>query len=84
MAEPDKKTVTLEELLFSSLAQIDALAKLLIEKELITEKSLCRRFPMKFGDVKPTLIFSRDTASNIKYVARHIPPSFITRAIAPV
>jgi hypothetical protein len=32
MAEPDKKPVTLEELLISSLAQTDALAKLLIEK----------------------------------------------------
>ena len=30
MAEPDKKPVTLEELLVSSLAQTDALAKLLI------------------------------------------------------
>ena len=36
MAEPDKKPVTLEELLVSSLAQTDALAKLLIEKGLIT------------------------------------------------
>ena len=36
MAEPDKRPVTLEELLVSSLAQTDALAKLLIEKGLIT------------------------------------------------
>jgi hypothetical protein len=36
MAEPDKNPVTLEELLVSSLAQTDALAKLLIEKGLIT------------------------------------------------
>jgi hypothetical protein len=35
MAEPDKRPVTLEELLISSLAQTDALAKLLIEKRLI-------------------------------------------------
>ena len=34
MAEPDKKPVTMEELLVSSLAQTDALAKLLIEKGL--------------------------------------------------
>ena len=34
MAEPDKRPVTLEELLVSSLAQTDALAKLLIEKGL--------------------------------------------------
>ena len=44
MAEPDKRPVTME-LLVSSLAQTDALAKLLIEKGLITEKRLCRRFP---------------------------------------
>ena len=36
MAEPDKRPVTLEELLVSSLAQTDAPAKLLIEKGLIT------------------------------------------------
>jgi len=35
MAEPDKRPVTTQELLFSSLAQTDALAKLLIEKGLI-------------------------------------------------
>jgi hypothetical protein len=34
MSEPDKRPVTLEELLVSSLAQADALAKLLIEKGL--------------------------------------------------
>jgi hypothetical protein len=45
MAEQNKKPVTMEELLVSSLAQTDALAKLLIEKGLITENSLCRRFP---------------------------------------
>jgi hypothetical protein len=38
MAEPNKKPVTMEELLVSSLAQTDALAKLLIEKGLITQK----------------------------------------------
>jgi len=36
MAEPDKRPVTLEELLVSSLAQTDALAKSLIEKGLIS------------------------------------------------
>jgi predicted transcriptional regulator len=36
MAEPDKRPVTLEELLVSGLAQTDALAKLLIEKGVIT------------------------------------------------
>ena len=38
MAEPDKRPVTMEELLVSSLAQTDALAKLLIEKGLITRE----------------------------------------------
>jgi hypothetical protein len=38
MAKSDKRAVTLEELLLSSLAQTDALAKLLIEKGLITQK----------------------------------------------
>ena len=44
MAEPDKRPVTLEELLVSSLAQTDALAKLLIEKGLISGEEFCRRF----------------------------------------
>ena len=43
MAEPDKKPVTLEELLVSSLAQIDALAKLLIEKGLITREEFVHK-----------------------------------------
>jgi hypothetical protein len=34
MAEPDKRPVTMEELLISSVAETDALAKLLIEKGL--------------------------------------------------
>jgi hypothetical protein len=38
LAEPDKRPVTLEQLLVSSLAQTDALAKLLIEKGLITRE----------------------------------------------
>ena len=38
MAEPDKRPVTMEELLVSSLAQTDALAKLLIETGLITAR----------------------------------------------
>jgi hypothetical protein len=44
MVEPDKKPVTLEELLVSSLAQTDALAKLLIEKGLITENVYAEDF----------------------------------------
>ena len=38
MAEPEKRPVTMEELLISSLAQTDTLAKLLIEKGLITRE----------------------------------------------
>ena len=48
MAEPDKRPVTMEELLVSSLAQTDALAKLLIEKGLITREE----FMQKIGDIR--------------------------------
>jgi len=43
MAEPNKRPVTLEELLISSLAQTDALAKLLIEKGLITREEFMQK-----------------------------------------
>ena len=43
MAEPDKRTVTLEELIVSSLAQTDAPAKLLIEKGLITQEEFMQK-----------------------------------------
>ena len=43
MAEPDRKPVTLEELLVSSLAQTDALVKLLIEKGLITQEEFVQK-----------------------------------------
>jgi hypothetical protein len=43
MAESDKTPVTLEELLVSSLAQTDALAKLLIEKGLITQEEFMQK-----------------------------------------
>jgi hypothetical protein len=43
MAESDKKPVTLEELLVSSLAHTDALAKLLIEKGLITREEFMQK-----------------------------------------
>jgi hypothetical protein len=43
MAEPDKRPVALEELLVSSLAQTDALAKLLIEKGLITRAEFMQK-----------------------------------------
>jgi hypothetical protein len=42
MAEPDKSPVTMEELLISSLAQTDALAKL-IEKGLITREEFMQK-----------------------------------------
>ena len=43
MAEPDKRPVTMQELLVSSLAQTDALAKLLIEKVLITSEEFMQK-----------------------------------------
>ena len=43
MPEPDKRPVTMEELLVSSLAQTDALAKLLIEKGLITREEFMQK-----------------------------------------
>jgi hypothetical protein len=42
MAEPDRTPVTMEELLVSSLAQTDAVAKLLIEKGLIAREEFVR------------------------------------------
>ena len=47
MAEPDKRPVTMEELLVSSLAQTDALAKLLIEKGLITREEFMQKISDK-------------------------------------
>ena len=43
MAGPDKRPVTSEELLVSSLAQTDALAKLLLEKGLITREEFMQK-----------------------------------------
>jgi hypothetical protein len=43
MTEPDKRPITPEELLVSSLAQTDALAKLLIEKGFITQEEFMRK-----------------------------------------
>ena len=50
MAEPNKRPVTLEELLVSSLAQTDALAKLLIEKGLITREEFMQKILEETGD----------------------------------
>jgi hypothetical protein len=44
MAEPNKRPATMEELHVSSLAQTDALAKFVIEKGVITRKSLSEDF----------------------------------------
>jgi hypothetical protein len=55
MAEPDKKPVTMEELLVSSLAQTDALAKLLIEKGLITRRRVYAEDFRGTGDVSEAL-----------------------------
>jgi hypothetical protein len=43
MANSEKAPVTLEELLVSSLAQTDALAKLLIDKGIITQQGFLRK-----------------------------------------
>ena len=43
MAEPDKRPVTMEELLVSSLAQTDALVRLLIEKAVITRQEFMQK-----------------------------------------
>jgi hypothetical protein len=55
MAKPDKRPVTLEELLVSSLAQADALAKLLIEKGLITLEEFMQKISEERVDVSKTL-----------------------------
>jgi hypothetical protein len=49
MAEADKRPATRKELIVSSLAQTDALAKLLIEKGLIT-----REFMQRISEVRAT------------------------------
>jgi hypothetical protein len=47
MAEPDKQPVTMEELLVSSLAQTDALTKLLIETGLITREEFMQKISVE-------------------------------------
>ena len=58
MAEPDKRPITNEELLVSSLAQTDALAKLLIEKGVITREEFMQKISEERGTyqklLKPT------------------------------
>jgi len=55
MAEPDKKPVTMEELLVSSLAQTDALAKLLIEKRFITKEEFMAKISGEWGTYQALL-----------------------------
>jgi len=43
MAKPDERPVSLQELLVSSIAQTDALAKLMIEKGLITPEEFMQK-----------------------------------------
>ena len=47
MAEPDKRPVTMQELLVSSLAQTYAQAKLLIEKGLITREEFMQKMGVR-------------------------------------
>jgi hypothetical protein len=63
MAEPDKRPVTLEELLVSSLAQTDAPAKLLIEKGVNPRRAHAEDFGGT-GDVSKA--FQSDAAMTIK------------------
>jgi len=55
MTEQDKKPVTLEEPLVSSLAQTDALAKLLIEKGLITREEFMQKISEERGTYQALL-----------------------------
>jgi hypothetical protein len=47
MAKPDKRPVTMKELLVSSLAQTDALAKLLTEKRIITREEFMQKMGVR-------------------------------------
>ena len=57
MAEPDKRPVTMQELLVSSLAQADALAKLLIEKGLITREEFMEKISEERATYKVVTCF---------------------------
>ena len=73
MAQPDKKLVTMEELLVSSLAQTDALAKLLIEKGVITREE----FMVKISEERATCqkLLNPDSAMNIVDILIWKPPT---------
>jgi len=55
MAEPDKQPVTFEELLVSSPAQTDALAKLLIDKGLITREEFMQKIAEEWATVSEAI-----------------------------
>jgi hypothetical protein len=65
MVEPDKRPVTLEELLVSSLAQTDALAKLLIEKGLITREEFMQKISEERATYQTT---SKSYASTVALI----------------
>jgi hypothetical protein len=64
MADPDKRPVRVEELLVSSLAQTDALAKLLIEKGVITQEE----FMQKISEEPAREVIP---ASQRRYISKH-------------
>jgi hypothetical protein len=70
MAEPDKKPVAMEELLVSSLAQTDALAKLLIEKGLITRDE----FVQKMSEERATYQKTAESHASMSVAAVVFPP----------
>jgi hypothetical protein len=67
MAQPDKRPVTLEELLVSSLAQTDALAKLLTEKGCFYTRRVLQEDFGGTGDVSE--VTQSDTAVSVAAVA---------------
>jgi len=58
MAEPDKRPVTVQELLVFSLVQTDALAKLLIEKGLITREEFMQKISEERATYQKLQLFS--------------------------
>ena len=69
MAEPAKRPVTLEELLVSSLGQVDALAKLSIEKGLITREE----FMQKISEERGSQTFTHPTNHTVGALLEYLP-----------